>query len=64
VIELPKAQSVRLADVFLIGPLMIWGGWRLAQQYPLRGQFLAVSGAATICYNGYNYARLRKQGYQ
>jgi hypothetical protein len=62
--ELPKAQTVRLGDVFLLGPLMIWGGIQLRDQYPYRGGWLAVAGAATIFYNGYNYLRLREQGYE
>jgi hypothetical protein len=64
VTELPKAQTVRLADVFLIGPLMIWGGAKLLTTYPWRGKVLLTAGAATVVYNGYNYARLRKQGYR
>jgi hypothetical protein len=62
-VELPKAQNVRLVDVFLIGPLMFWAGWKLSRNYPVRGRFLTVSGAATVAYNGYNYYRLKNQGY-
>ena len=50
-------------DVFILGPLMIWGGLKLAEHYPARGGFIAVSGAATIAYNGYNYMRLGRMGY-
>jgi len=56
-----KAQTVRLLDVFVIGPVMIWAGWKLTEQYPARGQFLAVSGAATIFYNGYNYLQVERR---
>lgn len=55
-----KAQTVRLADIAIIGPLMVWAGWKLSKAYPMRGQFLAVSGAATIFYNGYNYLRIER----
>ena len=55
-----KTQAIRLADVFLIGPLMIWGGLELAErEYPARGHGLAALGIATIGYNALNYIRLR-----
>ena len=54
-----KTQAIRLADVFLIGPLMIWGGLELAEQYRARGHGLAALGIATIGYNALNYIRLR-----
>ena len=54
-----KTQGVRLADVFFIGPLMIWGGLELAERYPVGGGVLAVLGVATIGYNARNYLRLR-----
>ena len=57
-------DTLRLSDVFVIGPLMMWGGMTLMRQHPLRGRVLAISGAATIFYNGYNYLRLRDQGYR
>lgn len=51
-----KAQHIRLLDVFLIGPLMIWGGDALNRQgRSLAGPALAVCGLATILYNGRNY---------
>ena len=53
-----KTQTIRLADVFLIGPLMIWGGAELADRYPVRGHVLALFGIATIGYNARNYLRL------
>jgi hypothetical protein len=50
-----KAQWVRLADVFFIGPLMIWGGLKIKG---VGGYTLAALGAGTIVYNGRNYLRL------
>lgn len=55
-----KAQSVRLMDVFVIGPLMMWAGYRLVQRYPVRGQFLFVSGIGTVIYNGHNYLQIEQ----
>lgn len=54
-----KTQGIRLADVFLIGPLMMWGGAELAERHPVRGHVLALFGLATIGYNARNYLRLR-----
>ena len=56
--ELGKAQSVRLYDVFLLGPFMIWAA---TQSKPLprwAKATLFVSGVATIIYNLNNYGRV------
>jgi hypothetical protein len=51
-----KSQWVRLVDVFVIGPLMVWGGVRLARsRHPIAGGSLATFGAATVIYNARNY---------
>ncbi len=50
-----KAQSIRIADVFIIGPLMTWGGLKLRANYPEAGGLLAVLGVATAVYNANNY---------
>lgn len=55
-----KPQSVRLADVFIIGPLMVWGGMQLREQYPGAGSLLALLGVATVLYNGDNYLKMRR----
>ena len=47
-----KSQTVRLADVFFIGPVMVVGGARLGG---VLGNVLAVLGIATILYNAKNY---------
>lgn len=53
-----KTQVVRLTDVFIIGPLMIFGAAQMpsdtrAQQV---GRFLLLAaGVATIAFNGRNY---------
>lgn len=54
-----KAQWVRIADVVLVGPVMVWGGLRL--RGPL-GWTLVALGVATVLYNGRNYARLWEPG--
>lgn len=55
-----KPQVVRLADVFAIGPLMVWGGMKLRKEHPRRGNLLALLGAATVLYNGSNYLKKRR----
>lgn len=65
-----KAQSIRLADVFLLGPLMIWAGGEVRKCSPhgksglgrrLAGDALALSGLGTILYNGANYLAIRDE---
>ena len=57
-----KAQAVRLADVFVIGPLMVWAGYKLAMAgYPARGLALAGTGVGTSLYNGGNYLKIEKR---
>lgn len=50
-----NVQTVRLIDVFFIGPAMI-----LAASYPMPAALkwsMAGLGIATIVYNAYNYTR-------
>ena len=53
-----KAQVVRLGDVFVIGPLMIYGATRMTTATPgakVARFLLASAGIATILFNGRNY---------
>ena len=63
--EFGKGQSIRLIDVWALGPLMTWGGLRVAANARtdaevLAGNLLALSGVATVIFNGVNYLRLRE----
>lgn len=51
-----KSQNMRLFDIAVLGPLMIWGG---AKAGGLRGTALAFFGITTMIYNARNYARVR-----
>jgi hypothetical protein len=51
-----KSQGVRLLDVAVIGPLMVWGGVKCGG---LGGAMLALFGVSTMVYNARNYARVR-----
>lgn len=60
--EETKAQHIRLLDVLVIGPLMIWGGYALQREgRRVAGPALALTGLATIYYNGRNYVRVRRR---
>lgn len=50
-----KAQPVRLADVLLIGPFLIYAGARKSTLPTWVRVGLGVTGAATIAYNARNY---------
>ena len=51
-----KSQRMRLLDVGVIGPLMIWGGVKTGGW---GGAALALFGVGTMAYNARNYARVR-----
>jgi hypothetical protein len=59
--ETAKAQHVRLADVYFIGPLMIWGGARAIPTNPVPGILLTLFGMGTIIYNGVNYRMIKRR---
>ena len=50
-----KTQAIRVLDVVLIGPLMVWGGWTMRKKAPLPANARAAIGVATSIFNGYNY---------
>lgn len=59
-----KTQAIRVADVFLVGPAMIFGGRKLATKRSSRmlGWSLVIFGVATVLYNGRNYLRQLGKG--
>ena len=59
--ETAKAQGVRIADVVLIGPLMIWGGARTIPKNPVPGIALTLFGMGTIIFNWVNYRRVKHE---
>ena len=56
---LVKSQTVRKLDVWVIGPLMVWGGLAVAGRNPrtcrLAGLALAAFGVSTVIYNYRNH---------
>ncbi len=56
-----KAQAVRLADVFVLGPFMIWFSTR-ARDVPDAARIgMVAAGLGTILYNGSNYLKTQKE---
>jgi uncharacterized membrane protein len=53
--KVSKSQEVRLVDVFLLGPFMIWFGAAATGVASIFKIIMIVSGIATIVYNGFNY---------
>lgn len=56
-----KSQTVRLFDIGLIGPLMVWGGARAIEERPAAGILLALLGLATVSYNAVNYSKTARR---
>jgi len=53
-----KTQTIRLLDVFFVGPVMVAGGWKLREEHPVLGNILVSLGVLTVLYNGRNYFRV------
>ena len=60
--EYQKSQQVRLLDVFVIAPIIIYTGVKYRDKLP---EWLSISlvaiGAATFVYNGRNYLLNKKE---
>lgn len=57
-----KTQCVRLVDVFLLGPFMMWAGYKSGALPTWAKWTLALSGLATVAYNLNNYLRIQREG--
>lgn len=56
-----KSQTIRLLDIFVIGPLMVVGGVMLSRsKRKLVGVPLVFFGVTTFGYNLLNYWKVRK----
>jgi len=53
-----KTQTVRLIDVFVLGPFMMWAGTQLENDTAKAAMVFA--GIATMSYNWANYLEARK----
>lgn len=50
-----KTQTIRLIDVFVLGPFMVWYAVRSTRMPTVARAALAATGVATSLYNGRNY---------
>ena len=53
-----KSQLVRLGDVFIYGPVLIWIGYEIDE--PWKKYALYLMGSSTITYNLRNYLAQRE----
>lgn len=53
--EYQKSQNIRLIDVLVIGPVLIYAGVKNSNLHPILRASLAIIGVCTIYYNGKNY---------
>lgn len=59
--ELVKTQRVRLMDVFLLGPFMVFAAVKLhGAGHRKTAALMAVAGIGTSAYNARNYLRVRR----
>lgn len=56
--QIAKSQAIRLADVALVGPIMIYGAVKMPRGLP--AVILGLLGVGTIILNGVNYLRFKE----
>jgi len=56
-----KSQSVRLFDMFVLGPFFVCAGARKSDLPGWMRVGLVIGGAGTVAYNGINYLKKRKR---
>ena len=58
--HLVKSQTVRLWDVWFIGPVIIVSALRLPEKDRPLAWLLGALGVGTVVYNGLNYRRVEQ----
>lgn len=53
-----KAQAVRVLDVVLVGPAVIYAGYLLRDRHEGLASLLYLIGASTVVYNARNFRRV------
>lgn len=61
-----KGQGIRLIDVFILGPIGLYIGYKMltgraSELSPLLGLFVIGYGIGTIVFNGIAYSRIKDQ---
>lgn len=54
-----STQNIRIIDVILISPILIYAGYKFGWKSWL-GIALIIIGIGTLVYNGYNYLKNKK----
>lgn len=57
-----KTQEIRLMDVLILGPFMIWAGLQTKQLPDIAKLLLIGAGIGTVIYNGNNYLKIQQGG--
>ncbi len=57
--RMEKAQSVRVFDVLLLGPAMVYAGYKKKLTPNLSTLFM-LAGVGTIIFNGANYIKIEQ----
>lgn len=55
-----KAQYVRLVDVFILGPALLYTASVLPPQHRTLRAFLTIAGVGTVFYNARNFLRIQQ----
>jgi hypothetical protein len=55
-----KSQAVRLLDVFVLGPGMLYAASVIPDKHLYTKAFLAITGITTMTYNWRNWQRIQK----
>jgi hypothetical protein len=59
--EIGKTQNIRLADVFLLAPFMIYFGLKARGVSKTEKSIMIVAGVGTAIYNLNNYLKQKEQ---
>ena len=58
-----KTQDIRLLDVFLLGPLMLYAAALIPEEHRATRMLLALFGGSTLSYNWVNYQKAQTTGH-
>lgn len=58
--QVVKTQQIRMVDVFVLGPLMLYAAHLLPTKHGVTKAALAATGVATILFNWHNHGRIKR----
>ena len=56
----PKTQTVRLGDVFLLAPFMVYAASKIQKGHEVTRWVLIAAGVGTALYNAKNYLQVSR----